>query len=190
MAEKTRINEKRCLTPARVFQTSNRNPYISSHLNYKGSTAENQEGGTFYFMNKQYVYENMTLLGEATKDLKLSIGESHTLGYFSQDDPQTIKNLCSIVEKAKQHYQPNGDTHGVTWLVREHFEGGYRSDLIVRADADEIKVMLNSLSCKLVKSNYPITNLLEAVLDGILAAVSNDSDVSDILTSLKADLKS
>lgn len=141
-------------------------------------------------MNKQYVYTNMALLEEVIKDMKLSKEETHTLGYLSQDDPQTIKNLCSIIEKAKLHYQPNDNTHGVAWLVREHFKNGYRSDLVVHADADEIKVLLNSLSSKLVKSNYSILNLLDAVLDGILAAVSDDSDVSDMLTSLKADLKS
>lgn len=141
-------------------------------------------------MNKQYVYTNMALLEEATKDMKLSKEEIHTLSYLSQDDPQTIKNLCSIIEKAKQHYQPNDDTHGVTWLVREHIKNGYRSDLVVHANAGEIKAMLDNLCSKLVKSNYPITNLLEAVLDGILAAVSDDNDVGDILTSLKANLKS
>lgn len=141
-------------------------------------------------MNKQYVYKNTALLEEATKDMKLSKEETHTLGYLSQDDPQTIKNLCSIIEKAKQHYQPNGDTHGITCLVRKRSEGWIDTHVTTQGDIQEIEVCLNNISMALVERHYPITNLLEAVLDGILAAVSDDSDVSDILTSLKADLKS
>lgn len=141
-------------------------------------------------MNKQYVYENMALLEEATKDLKLSIGESHTLGYFSQDDPQTIKNLCTIIEKAKQHYQSNNSTHGITCLVRKRSEGWIDTHVTTQGDIQEIEVCLNNISMTLVERHYPIESLLEAVLDGILAAVSDDSDASNIITSLKADLKS
>lgn len=141
-------------------------------------------------MNKQYVYENMALLEEATKGLQMSKEETHTLGYLSHDNPQTIINLCNIIEKAKQHYQPNGDTHGITCLVRKRSEGWIDTHITTQGDIKEIEVCLNNISMTLVERHYPIESLLEAVLDGILAAVSDDSDVSDILTSLKADLKS
>lgn len=141
-------------------------------------------------MNKQNIYENMALLEEATKDMKLSKEETHTLGYLSQDDPQTIKNLCSIIEKAKNYYSPDDNTHGITCLVRKRSEGWIDTHITTQGDIQEIEVCLNNISMTLVERHYPIESLLEAVLDGILAAVSDDSDVSDIVTSLKEDLKS